>query len=515
MQSSVNIRSPSVEEAVNKYSHNISLVGKLKEIRSLLQKKVLKQGVHSSSAMQAAGFLYTNIGDTARCDSCGLEVSGWTADMVPFTVHKQRNPTCAFVCSIQSSIKIVPTHMSTAPQLASATVDEERPYKRQKTEITKTLVQSNELVEVESLKEIRKCTFSHWPQHASPSSAQMIDAGFFNCNVGDRVICIYCNLICQQWIPNTDDPCEVHKTLSPKCPYVIKSLECRQISLSNNNQKSQVDSKVHVGAQHDIYASSKSRFASFVTWQNEQLPNVDDLVNAGFFYTGTKTIVTCFYCNGSLQNWGANDNPMIEHARWFPNCAYAKQLCGPNLYKKIQDVRRRLERKTLCTSPNFEWRTTNDAENGESFQPHGDNVLSKMVDARLDLPISQRMLRKNYALSIVRRCWEDQLLYKGDDFVSEGDLFIACTILNKQIQYINGKKENIIIPSEYKKKLRESEQTVNGVPPSTLCNLCHADEKRLACMPCGHFYACVPCGQKLRSCMICHKDIDGFLRIYI
>ena len=45
-----------------------------------------------------------------------------------------------------------------------------------------------------------------------------------------------------------------------------------------------------------------------------------------FIYTGNKTIVTCFYCNGSLQNWGANDNPTIEHARWFPHCAYAKQL---------------------------------------------------------------------------------------------------------------------------------------------------------------------------------------------
>ena len=49
--------------------------------------------------------------------------------------------------------------------------------------------------------------------------------------------------------------------------------------------------------------------------------------------TGTdKCIVTCFCCNGSLHKWGANDNPMIEHARWFPNCIYAKHLCGNELY---------------------------------------------------------------------------------------------------------------------------------------------------------------------------------------
>ncbi|CAF3551333.1 unnamed protein product [Rotaria sp. Silwood1] len=82
------------------------------------------------------------------------------------------------------------------------------------------------------------------------------------------------------------------------------------------------------------------RYVSFATWPSEQLPAVDDLVRAGFFYTGKNTIVTCFYCNGSLQNWGSNDNPMIEHARWFPHCAYAKQLCGDDLYRKIQESKR-------------------------------------------------------------------------------------------------------------------------------------------------------------------------------
>jgi hypothetical protein len=68
--------------------------------------------------------------------------------------------------------------------------------------------------------------------------------------------------------------------------------------------------------------------------------SVDDLVRAGFFYTGIKTVVTCFYCNGSLQSWGQNDNPTVEHARWFPHCAYAKQLCGNEFYTKIQESKR-------------------------------------------------------------------------------------------------------------------------------------------------------------------------------
>jgi hypothetical protein len=97
---------------------------------------------------------------------------------------------------------------------------------------------------------------------------------------------------------------------------------------------------VHTAACHPQYSEIPKRNASFATWPNENLPSVDDLVRAGFFFTGTKTVVTCFYCNGSLQNWGANDNPMIEHARWFPHCAYAKQLCGVEMHRKIQESKR-------------------------------------------------------------------------------------------------------------------------------------------------------------------------------
>ncbi|CAF4101781.1 unnamed protein product, partial [Adineta steineri] len=49
---------------------------------------------------------------------------------------------------------------------------------------------------------------------------RMKQAGFFGCNLGDQAICFHCGLICQQWIPNNDDPCEIHRAISPNCPYV-------------------------------------------------------------------------------------------------------------------------------------------------------------------------------------------------------------------------------------------------------------------------------------------------------
>jgi hypothetical protein len=173
---------------------------------------------------------------------------------------------------------------------------------------------------------------------------------------------------------------------------------------------------------------------------------------------------------------------------------------------------------------------------------------------------------------------------------------MACTILQKQIECIDGKKENIIVPSVTMKKIRERQQagkllrscinvnvcmndiveahdheqiesgssstnssndnnvematsssksikneiktraitttgnlknrnsssTEASVPnysddgsPTNPCVLCLTEEKRLACIPCGHLATCVPCGHSLRSCPICRCGIDAFVRIYI
>jgi hypothetical protein len=347
----------------NQYSSDIRQLKSLSKsgihlkVFNICQQLIKKQGVHSTATMKAAGFQYTDNGDTTRCDACGLEVSDWTSDMRPFTIHAQRSPTCSFVRSLLP-IKLVTTPFTNGFIQSTLTFNEaERSSKRQKIEVTQENCQPYTFTEVETLKQVRKRTFSHWPHRISPSSAQMIEAGFFNCNVGDRVICLYCKIICQQWTPHTDDPCEIHKTLSPKCPYVIAMLVRPQAlssapivnenstrnnsGISANDNPISFEQIVSTAACNIAYREIPKRYASFNTWPNENLPSVDDLVRAGFFYTGAKTIVTCFYCNGSLQNWGVNDNPTIEHARWFPHCAYAKQLCGDKQYRQIQESNQR------------------------------------------------------------------------------------------------------------------------------------------------------------------------------
>ena len=267
-----------------------------------------------------------------------MEVYNWTADKDPYTIHAEYCPHCPFICSTKVSPSSDTPTSSTSVNLkrnALSSSDQENVSKRTKTETVRLESLFNDAFETKLIQQIRRRTFSHWSYRTIPSSAQMIEAGFFNCNVGDRLICLYCNLICQHWVPHTDDPCEVHKALSPNCRYVKEKLVYYSppsvriinestaevttntpLSTSSGVQPLICNGIAYATAINSIYAELPKRRESFGTWPCVNLPSVDDLVRAGFFYTKKGTVVACFYCNGSLQNCGSNDNPMVEHARW-------------------------------------------------------------------------------------------------------------------------------------------------------------------------------------------------------
>lgn len=257
---------------------------------------------HTPAVMKAAGLRYTDEGDTARCDDCEWQHSGWTREMNPFKMHAQNSPRCPYILSIKVSdiqnVDVPATSLSISDsaslkssetRVLDSREDESSGRKRQKLEAPTNALFSDNWKETPILEKVRRRTFSHWPHRHSPTSAQMIAAGFISCNVGDRVICIYCNLICQQWTPHGDDPCEVHKILSPNCVFVISKLLRRDqgailivnetsntTSSTNNatssdrNQPFRSQALVDTVACHPIYAELPKRHASFVSWPDRK-----------------------------------------------------------------------------------------------------------------------------------------------------------------------------------------------------------------------------------------------------
>ncbi|CAF1389182.1 unnamed protein product [Adineta steineri] len=339
--------------------------------------------------------------------------------------------------------------------------------------------------EVDSIKTARTKSFINWP-HSTPSRESMASNGWFSCNINDRVICIYCNTICQRWTSN-DNPQEVHQRLAPQCAFVLS------LSSSSSKPKPLVMDQ-NVGEpfkpHHASMCEISRRLQTFnnPSW-TQSSPTADDLAQAGFFYSGSENTVTCFYCNGSLHKWSAKDSPKIEHCRWFPNCIYARHFCGDPLYFRIQ------MKKSQLTKTNDEI---------------DQNTLVRLVNARLDLPRVQQ-LRTQYDLAIIRRVLEDQLKNNHNDSESDNDLAMSCFILKKQIDTLQGNPERIIIPSKNQMSMSTSNSSSRK---SDECLICLTEERQIACMPCGHFCACVSCGYSLRSCPVCRENIQSFVRIY-
>lgn len=88
--------------------------------------------------------------------------------------------------------------------------------------------------------------------------------------------------------------------------------------------------------KHIKYWTLESRINTFDDWVHKN-PNKDDLARAGFFYTGTNDKVSCYFCSGNLHKWEPNDDPCVEHAKYYPNCSYMIDYKGQEFIDAIQN----------------------------------------------------------------------------------------------------------------------------------------------------------------------------------
>ncbi|CAF2371742.1 unnamed protein product [Rotaria sp. Silwood2] len=519
------------------------------------QWKTNTQSNVSPAVLAKVGFSYTGKGDKVRCDACGLEIDNWKTGMDPKQEHMKRRPECQFVLDQHEIFsKNDQTILLLKPTITCTDVvnPDMRGYKdhgggASAGDIIKKGNQNPFVfsLSTETMDRARVYTLSNWPS-ITPSTQEMAYAGWWYTNIADRVICIHCDTMFHNW-NETDRPYEIHRLKSPQC-FFVRSNEQK----ATNNQRQEPvpipaandvpNGQTIVGAVHADYAAVFRRHQTFQNWpeaQQESLPSIDSFVDAGFFYTGDNTVVRCFYCNGALRNWQASDDPKIEHARWFPQCAYIRQFIGENLYQAIQRKNRELRAQQNLQESN----------NGENSQytPWTNDEVDRMVKARLDLPVVERLRQEGYSMAIIRKVYEMQLRFKKDDFKTDVDLRVACLILDKQVKLINGNEANILTPQNWMKKYIEEqarglgslqtdskpESLVQKVDPPkiittvaphprlmskteepNLCLLCLNTERQVACLPCGHLTSCVACGHSLKTCPICRAAVKAFVRIY-
>ncbi|XP_038606477.1 baculoviral IAP repeat-containing protein 7 isoform X2 [Tachyglossus aculeatus] len=203
----------------------------------------------------------------------------------------------------------------------------------------------------------RQRTFLQWPSTAPVSGLDLAKAGFFFVGPGDSVKCFCCGGILKSWVPG-DSPMSEHQRFFPNCDFVlgknvgnVPTFPPRQASdcvdgqilsqLQRIPEEAEEEEEERGLARQPTYPDMESeamRQATFHNWPLNAMAQPEQLAKAGFFYSGHRDKVTCYYCDGGLRNWEQGDDPWREHAKWFPRCEFLLQARGRDYINSIHDL---------------------------------------------------------------------------------------------------------------------------------------------------------------------------------
>jgi len=293
-------------------------------------------------------------------------------------------------------------------------------------------------------------TFENWPL-SCVSAETMAKAGFYYTGVRDRVSCYFCHEFFDFWIQD-EDPYEEHVLRSPNCQFFERSWH--NFSTLSDIQRFvnsvSVTSNTYISGFQKHYVSKESRLKSFENFKGNISQDLSVLSESGLVYFGDgKTDeMVCFCCGNGLKDWKDDDDPWIEHSRFFPDCAYIRLYKGNYFVESTFDSEAVKVKRSIIPTTTLR---------------HCDEIDKTSFSG----PIQ--------ALKILKRG------RNNDDYI-EPDIEIV-------------KSNNLTINDE------------------STCKICYMERLEVLFVPCGHVTACVQCAVTLDECSICRRPINMMMRI--
>ena len=411
--------------------------------------------------------------------------------------------------------------------------------------------------------------------------------GFYYLRKQDHTCCAFCKMTITGWVPELDIK-TTHCLINPNCPMlsnnvifnipIVASDILKKISpldenisnsypipkLYNNNKrddhkkKISYDSSILAGVYPTKplkkYSTFKQRKATF---NNENWPlgsvkqTPDELANAGFYYSGIGDIVYCHHCNCGLKNWKIDDDPINEHAKWFPNCSFIKLIereksSSPSLNEKTTIKYEREYNISELTDEDFEILITSCLNNSRWLQMYPYYVVKEAIEFKLRITgspiISTEDLERFIPaaattvdnddegnLIVNKQYQKDSYLNNNDDRSGQDNKVSCSTFLPPQFNHHPNNEYNID-----DKNLNEEQMETSSSSSSTTCeiidsnceacrqneikykcNICLRRDKNVIFYPCNHVFSCKSCLQTLYqynqpsfSCPICRRVIE-------
>ncbi|XP_064611141.1 baculoviral IAP repeat-containing protein 3-like isoform X2 [Liolophura sinensis] len=255
-------------------------------------------------------------------------------------------------------------------------------------------------------------------------------------------------------------------------------------------------------ARYSHYADRAARVNSFVGWPSNSGQRPEELAHAGLFYAGVDDCTRCFSCGGGLRNWLPGDDPIVQHARFFPECQYIIGLKGEAF---VANVNRAYERENFMADAQVDVSDSSEPAQVLGYEQMVQRVMRKLCVMDFGFP---RSLIHDAVLKLLsENGWDESLL--------------TLKLLVSVCLELKDAEENGATSDEgdfEEKSVRGDEmaerisQENRDMKESLKCKICLNKEVTMVFLPCGHLVTCMDCYLMVTHCPFCRTKIMTYVR---
>nr|XP_022293067.1 baculoviral IAP repeat-containing protein 2-like isoform X1 [Crassostrea virginica] len=168
------------------------------------------------------------------------------------------------------------------------------------------------------------------------------EAGYFYEGYNSKTCCYACGMKHENW-SEKDDPLKEHLDKNPNCIHAVQT-KSKFDNESSTDLENQFNPEIAKTAKYPEYAEPMLRRTTF---QEANGPDylkfrTKELLDSGFFYSGSGNKVTCFHC-GINTSLDLSENPTDKHLSVSPNCEFLRYEI-----KRLNENTEKTRHQLLC-----------------------------------------------------------------------------------------------------------------------------------------------------------------------
>ncbi|XP_045179700.2 baculoviral IAP repeat-containing protein 7-like isoform X2 [Mercenaria mercenaria] len=359
----------------------------------------------------------------------------------------------------------------------------------------------------------RQASFStpRWSVDNKPDPFLLAECGFFFTGNQDLVRCYQCGIGLKDWV-REDDVLTEHVKHSSSCDFIVikfgkNKIDRMKLALTNDDNNeivSNASQQLPYKIRSPRYQTMEARMASFKDFPKQNNVSAQQLAVAGLFYTGKGDLCRCFTCDGGLKDWSSGDDPVKEHATYFPNCSYIIKLKGSEYIK--QQTRQSNESMGASGGSSAVTQPTQASPNLPMDRlTVTDNEYSSFT-------VSQVVQKLGYSEVEVNTA-KAQLELKGTKFPTAEEIVNTLLDMLERSEHFRTSTVPQAAPED-KNDLQALTEENKELSRLIYCMLCITGEADILFLPCTHHRTCHECAVDLIFCPVCDEFIKEKVKTF-